>query len=114
MKVLLISPLPPPAGGIATWTELYINSTTAQQHNIKLINNSIIGKRTQNLAKYNFIEEIKRLISIINELKSSIKKEKFDIVHINSSCSKFRINKRLYMCKVIKKKTYKYSNSFSL
>lgn len=90
MKVLLISPLPPPAGGIATWTELYMKSKKAKENNVKIINTSIIGERAQNLTGYNYADEIKRLKSIIKELNSNLKKEKFDIVHVNSSCSKLR------------------------
>ena len=33
MKILLVSPLPPPAGGIATWTEKYLSYCKNNKHN---------------------------------------------------------------------------------
>lgn len=103
MRVLLISPMPPPAGGIATWTKLYIESQEAQKHNINIINIALTGERAKKHSKYNFLEEINRLVNIIKNVKLKTK-EKYDIAHINSSCSKFGMWREYLIIKILKKK----------
>lgn len=86
IKVLLISPLPSPAGGIATWTKLFINSKQANKNVVKVVNTAIIGKRINQLEKIHLIGECKRTIAIYLDVKKKLKKN-YDIVHINSSGS---------------------------
>lgn len=86
LKVLLISPLPPPAGGIATWTKLFLSSEQAAQHKVDLINSAIQGKRINKLEKKYLVGEIKRAISIYFNTKKYLKGD-YDIVHINCAGS---------------------------
>lgn len=97
MKVLLLSPIPPPAGGIATWTKLYLNSAEAKDNEIEIIDTSVAGNRVENYDKRSIKEEIIRSIKIISGLRANIKKNKYDIVHINTSCSKYGMI-RDYLC----------------
>lgn len=103
LKILLISPLPPPAGGIATWTKLYINSELAKKNRVDIVNSAIKGERVNNLEKKNLLEEIKRVTSIYKSMKNKLKKD-FDIVHLNSSCSTLGMI-RDYICIKKAKKT---------
>ncbi|WP_431029549.1 glycosyltransferase family 4 protein [Lysinibacillus sp. LZ02] len=96
LKILLISPLPPPAGGIATWTKLFINSEQAKKNVVDVVNVAITGKRINNLAKKNLVDELKRTTSIYLKTRKKLKK-KYDIVHINSACSTLGMV-RDYMC----------------
>lgn len=96
LRILLISPLPPPAGGIATWTKLFINSSQSKRHVVDVVNTSIIGERGNVFWKKNLLNELKRNILIFYEAKSKIKK-KYHIAHINSSCSTFGMI-RDYLC----------------
>lgn len=96
LKVLLISPLPPPTGGIATWTDLFINSIQAKRNNVDVINTAIIGKRVNYLEKKGIIDEIKRTKSIYMKTSKSLNNG-YDIVHINSACSNFGML-RDYFC----------------
>lgn len=96
VKVLLISPLPSPTGGIATWTKLFINSDQANKNVVDVVNTAIIGKRTKSYKKKYLIEECKRTISIYLETKIKLENN-YDIVHINSSCSTWGMI-RDYMC----------------
>lgn len=89
LKVLLISPTPPPAGGIATWTKRYSQSEMARKHTVHIANSAITGARIDNLEKKTIVHEIKRFISIYCSVKNKLKKVNFDIVHINSACSTF-------------------------
>ena len=69
MKVLLVSPLPPPVGGIASWTVEYMDQMPKLGCTPVLINSAVIGKRLKNVSKVDYLEEIFRL----RKLKSQIK-----------------------------------------
>jgi hypothetical protein len=60
MKILLISPLPPPPGGITTWTEKYVE--WAKDHSIcaEVVNNAVIGGRATHLGSKREFPEIQR------------------------------------------------------
>lgn len=103
LKILLISPLPPPAGGIATWTKLFINSEIAKEHNVDLINSAIKGKRINKLEKKFIVDEIKRVASIYLKVRKFLKDD-YDIVHINCAGSTLGMI-RDYVCAKKAKKT---------
>lgn len=104
MKILLISPIAPPAGGIATWTKEYLESEYAEENEIKLVNIAVSGKRIREGWRFNFFEELHRLRIILKNLKLVLKKDSFDIVHINSSCSRFGLIRELICINMIKKR----------
>lgn len=107
MKILLISPIAPPAGGIATWTKEYLDSEYAKKNEIKLINIAVSGKRIKERNRFNFFEEFRRVKNILKNLRITITNNNFDIVHINSSCSKFGLIRELLCVKMIKKRNIK-------
>ncbi|MBR0278044.1 MAG: glycosyltransferase family 4 protein [Clostridia bacterium] len=84
LKVILLSPLPPPFGGIARWTEDYLKWSDGK-FECKVVDNS---KRVNSKNKITMLfSQLRRNISIILNFKSGIKKSKYDVAHINSSCS---------------------------
>lgn len=102
-KVLLISPLPPPLGGISSWTERYIEWCNLQKISIEVVNSAVIGGRVDKInSKISIIDEMNRTVKILNMLYSKIKKHKPKIVHLNSSCGKFGIF-RDYLVAIISK-----------
>ncbi len=103
MNILLISPLPPPSGGMATWTKLYINSKYAKQNNIQVVNNSIIGERAKNFTKKKLKDEITRTFNVYRDIKNYLGEYEFDLVHMNSSCSRIGILKDFLYALLIKK-----------
>jgi len=103
MNVLLISPLPPPSGGIATWTRLYINSKVAQSNYVKVINTAICGNRAKNLARMKFRDEIKRAWHIYRETRNALRNERFDVAHINTSCSRNGMLRDILCAKLVKR-----------
>ncbi|WP_391116746.1 glycosyltransferase family 4 protein [Psychrobacillus sp. L3] len=103
LGILLVSPLPPPAGGIATWTELYLKSELIKKHNIKVVDISVRGNRINNFNKKKLLEEIKRNISVYNDLTKVLRTGKFDVVHLNTSCSKTGMIRDLLCARKIKK-----------
>jgi len=108
MKILLISPLPPPIGGMATWTKLYINSIkNKKNYYVKIIDTAIKGIRVHNLIKKNLWGEIKRAISIYIKVSKALVESKFDIAHLNIACSKWGMLRDYLIVKKIKKKGIK-------
>lgn len=103
MNVLLISPLPPPAGGIASWTKMYIASEKAKQNYVDVVNLAVTGERVKNFTKKNFREELYRFYKIIKNVNEKINENKFDIVHLNSACSSMGLL-RDYLCAILVKR----------
>lgn len=92
MKVILVSPLPPPVGGIATWTEGYKQYCDKNEISLFIVNNALQGFRvSQESSKRSLIDEMRRSRKIFRDLIQKIKKEKPDVVHLNTSCSRFGI-----------------------
>lgn len=92
MKILILSPLPPPAGGIASWTRRYI--AYCEDHDVELscVNTAVIGKRAELItADPNLLSEIKRTVRIIVSLVRSLQRNKPEIVHLNTNCSRLGI-----------------------
>lgn len=90
MKVLLLSPLPPPSGGIARWTERYLE-WCQNKHRVIVVNTALRGERAGEAGKQRkFTDEVKRAIYVIRETRKGLKDQP-DIVHINTSCSRFGI-----------------------
>lgn len=105
LKVLLISPLPPPAGGIATWTEQYVNWSKKNELKVDVVNTALIGKRLNKItSKIAILEEFKRTNSIIRNLKRKISQFKPNIVHLNTPCGTLGIA-RDYICAYIVKRS---------
>ncbi len=97
MKVLLITQLPPPNGGIASWSNAFLsefhrdgdNRFTKDNTQIIVVNNAIIGKRAEQIhGKKSLWDEIKRSISLIKSIRTIFKKNPIDVVHINITCAK--------------------------
>ncbi|MCI8387075.1 MAG: glycosyltransferase family 4 protein [Clostridiales bacterium] len=89
VKILLASPLPPPIGGIASWTVEYMNQMSELGCTPILVNTSVTGKRIQNSAKVNFFDEFIRLRSIKKNIKNAICDSDINVIHYNASCFTF-------------------------
>lgn len=89
MNIILLSPLPPPLGGMAIWTKTYLEYFEKKSYDIELINTSMLG----NDVRYNSI-----ILEIIREIKIfkqclKYRKKRDSIVHLNSSGHKLGIIK---------------------
>lgn len=88
-KVLYLSPLPPPAGGIPTWTKRILSLPLPDGWIGGVVDTKVIGKRTIfSSGKPNFVEEAKRAFRIICREISMLRDEGYIVMHINSSGSK--------------------------
>lgn len=85
-KIILVSPLPPPIGGITSWTVEVMDRMPALDCEVLLVNSGIVGKRVNNNKKVNIADEIKRTLAIKKNIKALLKKGETKIVHYNASC----------------------------
>jgi glycosyltransferase involved in cell wall biosynthesis len=90
ITVLLISPLPPPVGGIATWTPNIINYFARDENNITmtLLNSALRGKSiTSNSLALRVYSGIYTFLWIIFKFRKIIKVSRPGIIHLVSSSS---------------------------
>ncbi|MGN0579557.1 MAG: glycosyltransferase family 4 protein [Ruminococcus sp.] len=98
MKIMLITQLPPPSGGIATWSEKYIKYCEDNDVSLVVINNAMIGKRRDDFhAKKNLATELIRTLKIIASISKAQKEFMPSVVHFNTACSPLGII-RDYLC----------------
>lgn len=108
-KVLLITPFPPPMGGISNWSKLvyeYINNNE-QDVEVKYINTAPKKRSTEGRTFFNRVfNGFFSMFKTAKLLKRELKSFKPDVVHINTSGSLalFRDNKVL---KILKRKKIK-------
>lgn len=87
MKILLLSPLPPPSGGIARWTERY-TAWCKSRAEVTVVNTAVSGQRIQQAgASKCLLDEVCRAIRILSDNRKVIHKDLFDVMHLNTSCS---------------------------
>jgi len=88
MRILLISPLSPPIGGIAVWTELYRSYMSDNRNIVDIVNTAVIGKRKKEVSKVNLFEELVRALRIFINTIKFLYKHKYDVIHFNISCER--------------------------
>lgn len=87
MNILLLSPLPPPSGGIARWTERY-TAWCKTRAEVTVVNTAVSGQRIQQAgAPKRLIDEACRAIRILSDTHRAIRQGHFDVMHLNTSCS---------------------------
>lgn len=109
MRVLLVSAKTNQSpGGIATWTERYMNVCVTKNISVDLVNTCQVGKRAkQGNARRNMFDEAIRTKNIFKTLKEKEKQGKYDVAHINSSCGKFGLIRDFLVIRSIKKNKIK-------
>ena len=104
MKVILLSPLPPPSGGIARWTQLYLSECEKLDIKAAVVNTGISLKRAnQKNRSFTIWDEILRTKKILFDTKKLIKIESADAIHICSPCSRFGLFRDWFCVKMAKK-----------
>lgn len=108
MKILLISPMPPPNGGIGTWTKKYLQHCSAYGIEADIVNTAVIGHRGKQLnTKRNLKDEFVRTKTIFRNLKRCLKSNDYDVVHLNTSCDKYGLYRDFLLCCIVKRKKKK-------
>ena len=86
MKILLVSPLPPPMGGIATVTDRLINELSSPDFEFECVNIAHrVNVKNNMITNYNKFEPIIILFRAIISVVIRCLKNQCDIIHINSS-----------------------------
>ncbi len=85
----MISPLPPPAGGMATWTQKYLESNKSADIRIFLVNTALTGKRANRIKKRYYFHEVKRARVILSRLNKMLSRNRIDVVHLNCAVGRF-------------------------
>lgn len=102
MKVVLLAPTPPPAGGIAGWTVRMLNAELKNQWKLSVVDEKTIGSRQVfgKEGKRNLSEEIRRCFRIWKGLRKELKDPEAKVVH---SCipSVTTAMMREYICALI-------------
>jgi len=100
MKILLVSPLPPPIGGIASWTKNLLEYTAREVDDVQIVhvNSALKGI---GITKYSsigtrFFRGIQQTRRIFKELRKQVKQHKPQAVHLTSSAS-FALVKDLFL-----------------
>jgi glycosyltransferase involved in cell wall biosynthesis len=84
--IVFVSPLPPPVGGIATWTETMRIRGLGRDWHISIVDTRMNGRSVADLStKWN--TELLRTLGIVGRLLRSLVFNRPDIVHINCSLS---------------------------
>lgn len=107
MKVLLVSPLPPPSGGIATWTQEVVEYFQERRGDVSVIvlNTALTGKRHSVVSnKRAIFDEVVRTKSILDKLRQLLKSQRFDVVHINTAGAQFGMYRDALIAKTIKER----------
>lgn len=83
MKVILLAPTPPPAGGIASWTVRMQNASLKNGWKVEVIDEKLIGNRDVfgNKIKRRLLVEMKRCFHIWRQLWKALKDDDAKIVH---------------------------------
>jgi len=88
MKVLLISPVPPPMGGIAVWSQKFMTGIRRLGVDIDVVNTSTKSDHIVRLNENRGLRgEISRLKEILRDFREKLIHNHYDIVHISTSCS---------------------------
>lgn len=105
MNIILLSPLPPPNGGIATWTEIYKKNMLDMGHVIDVVDLAVKGIRSRDIhGKIHFKDELRRNANIYHELSCYLRDRSYDVAHVNTSCSNLGIIRDYHCIKKIEKK----------
>jgi glycosyltransferase involved in cell wall biosynthesis len=81
-RVLLVSPLPPPEGGIATWTRTLLDRGLPDGIELKVINTRVTRSHFSSPARPT-PTEILRSWKILTSVRSAARSGRFDVMHLN-------------------------------
>ena len=104
MKLLLVSVKSEVSrGGIAVWTDRFLQACSQRGVECLLVNTEMVGKRASQLsAGRNPWDELVRTRRIFRDLKAQLK-EKPQVAHINTSCGTFGLFRDYFAARKIRK-----------
>ena len=109
-NIVLMTPLPPPSGGIGRWAERYINCAKGTGINILVVDESrrgasfVFGKK----SKLSIFKQFKRNKIIWSDLKNVLVNNKIEVVHCNIPAYTLSMLRELKSLKIAKKYGVKF------
>ena len=102
MKVVLLAPTPPPAGGIASWTARMLNAELEDGWSVVVVDEKVVGSKQVfgKDAKRSFFSEIGRCLKIWRDLYMALKDSDVRVVHSCIPSTTFAMM-REYVCATI-------------
>lgn len=82
--ILFVSPLPPPPGGMQTWTEILVERGLPEPFKMSLVNTRVTRRHHAIPPRLNG-KEILRLLRILWQIQRSLRSRAFSILHLNCS-----------------------------
>ena len=106
MRVLLVSVKSQKIyGGIATWTDYFLENCKVSGIEACLVNTEAVGKRLESeTATRNVLDEYKRTKRIFGDMNKALVSNDFSAVHLNTSCGTFGIVRDYLIAGKAKKK----------
>jgi glycosyltransferase involved in cell wall biosynthesis len=109
VKVILLAPTPPPAGGIASWTVRMQNASLKNGWKVEVVDEKVIGNRDVfgDKTRMKISTETKRTFGIWKDLYNKLKDKEVKVVHSNIPAginSMIRELVCLYITKLLKRK----------
>ncbi|MBO5452406.1 MAG: glycosyltransferase family 4 protein [Clostridia bacterium] len=108
MKVAILAPIPPPAGGIGAWMVRMLEAKLKNGWEIVHIDESVLGKRNTFASKRKFLEEFKRNRKIWKDLKNALKDPEVKVVHSCIPSSTFGMMREYICARITKKRKRKF------
>ena len=84
-RILLVSPLPPPLGGMQTWTETLLRRGLPEPFAVDLVNTRQPGRRRKRPGPRLTYGEAARFFKILWRCYSALRSGRYALVHMNSS-----------------------------
>lgn len=110
MNILLITQLPPPNGGIASWSVAFLSEFSHAESGLyrrgplqlSVVNNAIIGERSGHInGKKSIGDEIRRTLRMLRNIRAAMKHAPIDGVHANVTCAKLGMMRDLLALSLI-------------
>lgn len=79
-RLLLWSPLPPPAGGIASWTKRLLESELLDRYDVRVVNTN-----TGTLHQDDRLGRVKKMLRTLPEWRRALRDFRPDVVHVNTN-----------------------------
>ncbi len=79
VRVILVSPLPPPVGGLSVWTQEYLRASQSSPFSVTLVNTSPGGSQVNTKSRVR-LHRVAQMVASIRDLASGAKEA--DVAHI--------------------------------
>ena len=84
IRILLVSPLPPPPGGIQTWTQILLDRGLPSPFEFEIVDTRVTRRHQDIPARLNR-REIKRFFGILAKVARHLWSRRFALMHLNVS-----------------------------